>query len=57
MSRDHQIVVALRFWADWSLADIAAKLDIPLGTVKSRLHNALGALRKELESQPEGSQR
>jgi RNA polymerase sigma-70 factor (ECF subfamily) len=55
LSRDHQIVVALRFWADWSLADIASKLDVPLGTVKSRLHNALGVLRKELESQPEGS--
>ena len=55
LSRDHQIVVALRFWADWSLADIATKLDIPLGTVKSRLHNALGALRKDLESRPEGS--
>lgn len=57
LSRDHQIVVALRFWADWSLADIATKLGVPLGTVKSRLHNALGALRKELESQPEGLQR
>ena len=55
LSRDHQIVVALRYWADWSLADIATRLDVPLGTVKSRLHNALGALRKELESQPEGS--
>jgi RNA polymerase sigma-70 factor, ECF subfamily len=57
LSRDHQIVVALRFWADWSLADIATKLDVPLGTVKSRLHNALGALRKELESQREGLQK
>jgi RNA polymerase sigma-70 factor (ECF subfamily) len=54
LSRDHQIVVALRFWADWPLAEIAARLDVPLGTVKSRLHNALGALRKELESRPEG---
>ena len=57
LSRDHQIVVALRFWADWPLADIATKLDIPLGTVKSRLHNALGALRKELESQQEGGKK
>jgi RNA polymerase sigma-70 factor (ECF subfamily) len=55
LSRDHQIVVALRFWADWPLAEIATRLDVPLGTVKSRLHNALGELRKELESQPEGS--
>ena len=54
LSRDHQIVVALRFWADWPLAEIATRLDVPLGTGKSRLHNALGELRKELESQPEG---
>jgi RNA polymerase sigma factor (sigma-70 family) len=57
LSGDHQMVIALRYWADWSLADIATELDVPLGTVKSRLHNALGALRKELESQPEGSQK
>jgi DNA-directed RNA polymerase specialized sigma24 family protein len=30
-----------------SLAEIAQALNIPLGTVKSRLHNALGLLRQD----------
>ena len=39
-------VLVLRFVDDLSLADIAAALDIPLGTVKSRLHLALKTLRE-----------
>ncbi len=40
-------VVLMRFVDDMSLAEIAQALDIPLGTVKSRLHNALQALRND----------
>jgi len=40
-------VVLLRFVDDWSLEAIATALELPLGTVKSRLHNALRALREE----------
>ena len=29
------------------MEEISQSLDIPLGTVKSRLHNALAALRKD----------
>ncbi len=39
-------VLRLRFFQSASLAEIAAALDIPLGTVKSRLHQALTTLRK-----------
>ena len=39
-------VVMLRFVDDMPLQDIAAALDIPLGTVKSRLHLAIRQLRK-----------
>jgi RNA polymerase sigma-70 factor (ECF subfamily) len=42
---DHQVVVALRFGADLTVPAIAATLAIPEGTVKSRLHHALGRLR------------
>jgi RNA polymerase sigma-70 factor, ECF subfamily len=48
LSTDHRIVIALRFWRDMTLEDVAVALDLPLGTVKSRLHYALKALRAEL---------
>lgn len=41
-------VVVLRYWLDWSEADIAASLGWPAGTVKSTLHRALKRLEKEL---------
>ena len=37
----------MRFVDDMSLAEIAAALSIPVGTVKSRLHNSLAALRRD----------
>jgi len=39
-----QEVLLLRFVDNYSLNEIAEILEIPLGTVKSRLHNALRAL-------------
>ena len=41
-------VVVLRFWEDLSYEQIADVLDIPLGTVQSRLHRALTTLREEI---------
>ena len=38
--------VLMRYVDGMSLAEIAQALDVPLGTVKSRLHNALRALRE-----------
>jgi RNA polymerase sigma-70 factor (ECF subfamily) len=40
-------VLLLRFVHDLSLEEISAAIKIPLGTVKSRLHNALAALRED----------
>jgi RNA polymerase sigma-70 factor (ECF subfamily) len=45
LTPDERIVVVLRFWADLPLEAIGERLDWPLGTVKSRLHRALGRLR------------
>jgi RNA polymerase sigma-70 factor (ECF subfamily) len=42
-------VVVLRYYEDWPLADIAAALNIPVGTVKSRLSIALQRLRSLME--------
>ncbi len=38
-------VLMLRYADELSLADIAQALQVPLGTVKSRLHNAIEAMR------------
>jgi RNA polymerase sigma factor (sigma-70 family) len=42
-------VVELAFWSDLTQADIAAKLRLPLGTVKSDMRRALQRLRPHLE--------
>lgn len=42
-----QEVIRLRFAFDMQLGEIAEALGIPVGTVKSRLHNAIKALRQE----------
>ena len=41
LSPDHQVVIALRYYRDLPIDDIARRLDIPAGTVQSRLHYAL----------------
>jgi RNA polymerase sigma factor (sigma-70 family) len=47
---DHRVVVLLRFWQDRTVEDIAERLEIPAGTVKSRLHYALRTMRGLLEA-------
>lgn len=45
LPEEHRAVIELRFFADLPLDEIAAALDVPLGTVKSRLHHGLEKLR------------
>jgi RNA polymerase sigma-70 factor, ECF subfamily len=47
LSEQHRETLLLRFVDGLSLGEIATALDIPLGTVKSRLHFALSALRQD----------
>jgi RNA polymerase sigma-70 factor (ECF subfamily) len=47
LSEEHREVLLLRFVDGLSLAEIAEAVGIPLGTVKSRLHNALETLRQD----------
>ena len=47
LSDEHREVLLLRFVDGLSLAEIADTINIPLGTVKSRLHNALASLRHD----------
>lgn len=46
-------VLTLRFEEEMKLEAIAAVLDLPLGTVKTRLHRALKQLRRTLETKSE----
>ncbi len=48
LDADERTVVVLHFWADLSLADVADRTGWPIGTVKSRLHRALGKARVRL---------
>jgi RNA polymerase sigma-70 factor (ECF subfamily) len=48
---ERRVVVALRFWADLTVLEIAEALDIPEGTARSRLARALDDLRAMLEVQ------
>lgn len=42
---DHAVLIALRYYVDLTVPDIASRLGIAEGTVKSRLHHALRRLR------------
>lgn len=47
LSEGHREVVLLRFVDGLSMLEIAQALSLPVGTVKSRLHNALAALKND----------
>jgi len=49
MTVDHRAVVERSYYRGWSTAQIAADLDIAEGTVKSRLHYGVRALRLTLQ--------
>jgi RNA polymerase sigma-70 factor (ECF subfamily) len=48
----HKIVVVLHYLNGLNLAEIAEIVDVPVGTVKSRLHYALRKLRVQLSAHP-----
>ena len=50
LTRRQRAVVTLKHYAELSDAEIAVSLDVPIGTVKSRLHYAMRALRAGLEA-------
>ena len=47
LSEVHREAIVLRFIDGMSLEEMAAALDVPEGTIKSRLHNAIAALRAD----------
>jgi RNA polymerase sigma-70 factor (ECF subfamily) len=49
LSAEHQEVINLSFFEGLSHSEIAAFLEKPLGTVKSRIREAIGKLRQQLQ--------
>ena len=49
MTEESRVPLVLKHYHGYSLEEIARMMSIPLGTVKSRIHNAIKAVRRELE--------
>lgn len=49
MPEESRIPLVLKYYHGYSLEEIARMMSIPVGTVKSRIHNAVKTVRRELE--------
>ena len=52
----YRVPLILRYWHDLSYAEIAETLGVPVGTVRSRLHNAIRLLRARLAQEDGASE-
>jgi len=52
LDADTRAVVVLHYFLGFSLTEVATTLGIPAGTVKSRLHRALGEMRIAIGAEP-----
>ncbi len=50
LSFDHRVVLVLHHYLGMPVDQVARTLDIPLGTVKSRMNRALQQMRRILEA-------
>jgi len=50
LTESHREILLMRFIDDMTQPEIATALDVPLGTVKSRLHHALLAIKQSPET-------
>jgi RNA polymerase sigma-70 factor, ECF subfamily len=54
---DGRAIVVLHYYLGMPLSEVAATLRIPVGTVKSRLHRALGEMRLAMRAEADEPQR
>ena len=52
---EHRVVLVMQHYLGWTLEQIAERLEIPLGTARSRSHYAKRSLRAALEADARGS--
>jgi RNA polymerase sigma-70 factor, ECF subfamily len=57
LSPEHRAVIVLTHYEGMATSEVASLLDVPPGTVKSRLHHALRALRAALDADARPPQR
>jgi RNA polymerase sigma-70 factor, ECF subfamily len=57
LDHDHRLLLKLRYYDEMPLKRIARFLDLPLSTVKWRLHRAKQLLREQLKPEEEGVER
>ena len=50
LSHDHRVVVVLHHYVGLPLGEIAEILDVPYGTVGSRLHHAMRSMRATIDA-------
>jgi len=55
LGQRYSTILVLRYFNDFSYAEIAEILSVPIGTVKSRIYNALKLLRQRLDDNLSGS--
>ena len=48
LAEDYRAVLRLRYWEEWSVAQIASFLSLPITTIKWRLHYGREVLRRHL---------
>lgn len=53
LSRRQRDVIALRYLADMSEADVASELGISVGSVKTHAHRGVASLRERLDASPD----
>jgi RNA polymerase sigma-70 factor, ECF subfamily len=49
LTPEQRIVIVLRYWRDLSIEEIAERVRIPSGTVRSRLHYAIRTLKADID--------
>lgn len=55
LGEDHRVVVALHDIEGYRLEELSTMLEVPVGTLKSRLHRARAQLRELLSAEPFGA--